>query len=233
MGKARGRGGGKPRNPRPKRAGDPDSSSEEETSFKPTQRGLGRQGNNVGMLPSSDESEGEEEVQEGAQPGPDGAPAVVAPPVAVVPVAAPAPKPKPPARPVAARKDDSSSEEDETDEDEDSSDEDDAPAAGARPLPSRPAAAAAPQNYLSQPAKPKDVAVIERDPEEIRQEVERLALIRKKRDADKVQRIKMDGWDRYLPVGDGNRPAWALLRNATMSGARWFIDGDSTLSFQM
>lgn len=41
MGKARGRGGGKPRNPRPKRAGDPDSSSEEETSFKPTQRGLG------------------------------------------------------------------------------------------------------------------------------------------------------------------------------------------------
>lgn len=117
----------------------------------------GRQGNNVGMLPSSDESsEGEEEVQEGGQPGKDALPAVVAPPAAVVPVvAAPAPKPKPPPRP-AARDDDSSSEEDDSDSEEDSSDEDDAPAASARPLPSRPAApAASTQHYLSQPAAPK------------------------------------------------------------------------------
>lgn len=43
------------------------------------------------------------------------------------------------------------------------------------------------------------------DPEEVRRNLERLEMIRKKREEDRLQRIKDEGWDRYAPESDTNR----------------------------
>lgn len=44
------------------------------------------------------------------------------------------------------------------------------------------------------------------DPEQIRKDLERLELIRKKREDDRKKRIDADGWDRFAPVTETNKP---------------------------
>ncbi len=45
----------------------------------------------------------------------------------------------------------------------------------------------------------------EPDPEEIKRNLERLELIKKKREEDRLKRIQDEGWDRYAPESDTNR----------------------------
>ncbi len=68
---------------------------------------------------------------------------------------------------------------------------------------------------------------VERDPEELRKEMERLEIIRKKRcdiacipeiksylilsfvvfrEVDRKKRIEQDGWDRFAPISETNKP---------------------------
>ncbi|GAB4820041.1 hypothetical protein N2152v2_007087 [Parachlorella kessleri] len=48
------------------------------------------------------------------------------------------------------------------------------------------------------------------DPEQMRADMERLALIRKKREEDRLKRIQEEGFDRYAPPGDANRRSDAV-----------------------
>ena len=47
---------------------------------------------------------------------------------------------------------------------------------------------------------------MERSAEDIRKEMERLEIIRKKREDDRKKRIEKEGWDRFAPVSETNRP---------------------------
>ncbi|KAI8476689.1 MAG: hypothetical protein J3K34DRAFT_400147 [Monoraphidium minutum] len=79
------------------------------------------------------------------------------------------------------------------DEDEDGSDDessdDDAPA---------------PAQQAAAPRKKKDDDAP--DPEQIRKDIERLEMIKNRREADRLKRIKDEGWDRFAPVSDTNKP---------------------------
>ncbi|KAK9839327.1 hypothetical protein WJX81_008209 [Elliptochloris bilobata] len=44
------------------------------------------------------------------------------------------------------------------------------------------------------------------DPEQARKDLERLELTRKKREDDRLKRIRDEGWDRFAPVTDTNKP---------------------------
>ncbi|PNW84425.1 hypothetical protein CHLRE_03g144647v5 [Chlamydomonas reinhardtii] len=57
-------------------------------------------------------------------------------------------------------------------------------------------------------APPRKKAPVEepRTEEQIRKDLERLELIKKKREDDRLKRIATEGWDRYAPVSDTNRP---------------------------
>jgi len=46
----------------------------------------------------------------------------------------------------------------------------------------------------------------EPDPEQMRKDMEKLALIRAKREADAAKRIAKDGWDRMKPMSESNHP---------------------------
>ncbi|KAJ9517316.1 hypothetical protein QJQ45_016685 [Haematococcus lacustris] len=106
--------------------------------------------------------------------------------------AKPAPKPAP--KPAAKKPADSDS--DESSSEDESSSSDDAPV----------------NDYLSGPRVPKKVASTteERDPETIRKDLERLELIRAKREQDRAKRIAAEGWDRFAPVSDTNRSGGRL-----------------------
>ena len=52
----------------------------------------------------------------------------------------------------------------------------------------------------------RDVEPVERSAEDIRKEMERLEIIRKKREDDRKKRIEREGWDRFAPVSETNRP---------------------------
>lgn len=134
----------------------------------------------VGMLPPSDsEEEEEEEGQKTAAPAEAGDAAAEKP-------AASTSKAPAPTKAVAAGDDDSDSDEDDSD-----SDSDDAPEyLRAAPAP-RPKKAAPPQ---------------EKTAEEVRKDLERLELIRKKREDDRLRRVAAEGWDRFAPVTETNRP---------------------------
>ena len=46
----------------------------------------------------------------------------------------------------------------------------------------------------------------EPDPEQVSKDMERLALIKKKREQQAADRISKDGWDRMKPMSETNRP---------------------------
>eukprot|EP00955_Chlamydomonas_euryale_P061131 357922-Chlamydomonas_euryale.AAC.1 len=46
----------------------------------------------------------------------------------------------------------------------------------------------------------------EKSAEEIAADMERLALIRKRREDDRLKRIATEGWDRYAPLSETNHP---------------------------
>lgn len=46
----------------------------------------------------------------------------------------------------------------------------------------------------------------EPDPEQVAKDLERLALIKKRREEQKAKRIEADGWDRMLPMSETNKP---------------------------
>ncbi|KXZ43372.1 hypothetical protein GPECTOR_92g595 [Gonium pectorale] len=55
-------------------------------------------------------------------------------------------------------------------------------------------------------ARKKEPVVEPRSEEQIRKDLERLELIRKKREDDRLKRIATEGWDRYAPVTETNKP---------------------------
>lgn len=61
--------------------------------------------------------------------------------------------------------------------------------------------------YLSSsaPRKKKEVEE-EPDPAQIAKDMERLALIKRKREEDRLKRIADEGWDRFAPVSETNKP---------------------------
>ncbi|KIZ07482.1 hypothetical protein MNEG_0469 [Monoraphidium neglectum] len=46
----------------------------------------------------------------------------------------------------------------------------------------------------------------EPDPAQIRKDMERLELIKNRREQDRLKRIRDEGWDRYAPISDTNKP---------------------------
>eukprot|EP00775_Hariotina_reticulata_P007309 gene7309-7522_t len=46
----------------------------------------------------------------------------------------------------------------------------------------------------------------EPDPEQIRKDLDRLELIKKKRETDRLKRIAEEGWDRFAPISETNQP---------------------------
>uniref|UniRef100_A0A7R9YRY0 Uncharacterized protein n=1 Tax=Chlamydomonas euryale TaxID=1486919 RepID=A0A7R9YRY0_9CHLO len=76
------------------------------------------------------------------------------------------------------------------DDDDDSESSDDGPA----------------NDYLSAPRPKKQVEKEEKSAEEIAADMERLALIRKRREDDRLKRIATEGWDRYAPLSETNHP---------------------------
>lgn len=134
---------------------------------------------NVGMMPPSDseEEEGAEGPKEGAEPKPKDGEASAAAVSVVKPAVKKAPAPG------------SDSEEDSDDDSDDSEDSEPEKGAPAAPKP-KPKAAGPP---------------IERTAEQVRKDLERLDLIRTKREEDRLKRIADDGWDRYSPVTETNR----------------------------
>lgn len=132
------------------------------------------------MLPPSDSEEDEEAGEEGADKAKEAK------------EAKPAAAAKPAGQPKTAGQlppSDSDEDEDEGSEEEESSEE---------PMP----------EYLTQPAAPrrKKQEEDEPDPEQIRKDMERLEMIKQKREADRLKRIKEEGWDRFAPVSETNKP---------------------------
>ncbi|KAG1664100.1 hypothetical protein FOA52_013284 [Chlamydomonas sp. UWO 241] len=60
--------------------------------------------------------------------------------------------------------------------------------------------------YMRAAPKKKEPVVVPKTPAEIAAEMERLSLIRKKREDDRINRIATEGWDRYAPVTSTNHP---------------------------
>ena len=56
------------------------------------------------------------------------------------------------------------------------------------------------------PDAPRRAKEDELDPEQMREDMEKLELVKKKREMQRLARIAEDGWDRYAPVTDTNRP---------------------------
>uniref|UniRef100_A0A7S1X5D5 Casein kinase substrate phosphoprotein PP28 domain-containing protein n=1 Tax=Tetraselmis chuii TaxID=63592 RepID=A0A7S1X5D5_9CHLO len=46
----------------------------------------------------------------------------------------------------------------------------------------------------------------EPDPEQVRKDIERLQLIKEKREKERQARIEREGWDRFAPVSETNKP---------------------------
>ena len=46
----------------------------------------------------------------------------------------------------------------------------------------------------------------ELDPEQLRKDMERLAMVKKRREEQAAKRIEKDGWDRMRPIGPDNHP---------------------------
>ncbi|GIL77079.1 hypothetical protein Vretimale_3142 [Volvox reticuliferus] len=55
-------------------------------------------------------------------------------------------------------------------------------------------------------ARKKEPVAEPRSEEQVRKDLERLELIRKKREEDRQKRIAEEGWDRFAPISDTNRP---------------------------
>ncbi|GLC37443.1 hypothetical protein PLESTM_000585200 [Pleodorina starrii] len=55
-------------------------------------------------------------------------------------------------------------------------------------------------------ARKKEPVVEPRSEEQVRKDLERLELIRKKREEDRLKRIATEGWDRFAPVSETNKP---------------------------
>lgn len=168
--------GGKYHKKAPRRGPGEEEESSEEEEF--IQRGVGGQRANVGMLPPSD-SEEEAEGEEGAEPKPKKEAD------ASTSAAAAGGQSK-----TAGKMPPSDSEEEDDDDDDDDSDDDPTP------------------EYLraAPTARKKEPAVEPRSEEQLKKDFERLEIIKKKREEDRLKRIATEGWDRYAPVSDTNRP---------------------------
>ena len=46
----------------------------------------------------------------------------------------------------------------------------------------------------------------EADPEQIAKDMEKLALVKQRREQQRLQRIEKDGWDRLAPMSETNHP---------------------------
>ena len=44
------------------------------------------------------------------------------------------------------------------------------------------------------------------DPEQMREDMERLELVKRRREEQRLERIAKEGWDRFAPLCDTNRP---------------------------
>ncbi|EFJ45411.1 hypothetical protein VOLCADRAFT_118369 [Volvox carteri f. nagariensis] len=55
-------------------------------------------------------------------------------------------------------------------------------------------------------ARKKEPVVEPRSEEQVRKDLDRLELIRKKREEDRLKRIADEGWDRFAPISDTNKP---------------------------
>mmetsp|Transcript_35 Transcript_35/g.62 ORF Transcript_35/g.62 Transcript_35/m.62 type:complete len:184 (-) Transcript_35:878-1429(-) len=114
----------------------------------------------------------------------------------------PTPKPKPKEQPKQQSKTAGALPPNSSDEDESSDEEssDDEPAGN---------------DYLTAPRTAKAPPAAEvRSAEQIRKDLERLTLIKKRREDDRLDRIAKEGWDRYAPVADGNRPPGSVSTEA-------------------
>lgn len=192
MGKTRGHGSRRGAYKSRSKREEGDDSSEEEYEQP---RGLGGQSATAGMLPPSD-SEDEEESGDGgeakeakAKGGAEGGEAAAA-------AKEKKPKKAKGGQSRNAGKLPPSGSEDE-DEDEESEEESDDESSDEAPEPA----------YLSQPAAPRrKKGDDEPDPEQIRKDMERLEMIKQRREQDRLKRIKDEGWDRFAPISETNKP---------------------------
>ncbi|GFR42101.1 hypothetical protein Agub_g2943 [Astrephomene gubernaculifera] len=162
---------------KPRRGPAEEEEGSEEEEYEP-QRGIGAQRANVGMLPPSDSED--EEGEPAAKP------------------AAKATGEASTSQPAAAsggqgknagKMPPSDSDEEGSGSDDDSDDD---------PTP----------EYLraAPTARKKEPEVEPRSEEQVRKDLERLELIRKKREEDRLKRIATEGWDRFAPVSETNKP---------------------------
>lgn len=54
----------------------------------------------------------------------------------------------------------------------------------------------------------------EPDPEQVRKDMERLQMIKDKREKERQARIAKEGWDRFAPVSETNKPPGGAPRPA-------------------
>jgi hypothetical protein len=64
----------------------------------------------------------------------------------------------------------------------------------------------APQGAVAAEAPRRRKNEEEPDPEEIAKDMERLKLIKEKREQQRLERIRKEGWDRFAPVTGTNKP---------------------------
>ncbi|GBG00379.1 hypothetical protein Rsub_13061 [Raphidocelis subcapitata] len=193
MGKTRGHGSRRGAyKGRGKGRGEEDEESSEEEYEQP--RGLGGQASTVGMLPPSDsdsddgeeKAEKKEEKKEGEKEGEKEEKKEKK----------KEKKEKKSAQSKNAGKlppSGSEDEEEDSSEEEDSGSDSDSDGA---PAPA----------YLTQAAPRKKKTDDELDPETIRRDMERLQMIKERREQDRLKRIADEGWDRFAPVSETNKP---------------------------
>eukprot|EP00882_Tetradesmus_deserticola_P005202 GHRQ01005479.1.p2 GENE.GHRQ01005479.1~~GHRQ01005479.1.p2 ORF type:complete len:175 (+),score=72.59 GHRQ01005479.1:193-717(+) len=141
------------------------------------QRGLGGQRSNVGMLPPSDSGD-EDEGEEGKAASKQKQEEKAS-------------NSKAGQSKTAGKLPASGSEDEDEDEDDESEEE-----SSEEPL----------NEYLASAPRKKKVVEEEPDPEQIRKDMERLEMIKKKREDDRLKRIRDEGWDRFAPISDTNKP---------------------------
>ena len=87
-------------------------------------------------------------------------------------------------------------------EEEDSSDDEDKEEKKSR-RPAKPGKPAVPD----EPRRKKD----EVDPEQMRVDMEKLELVKKRREEQRLKRIAEEGWDRFAPISETNKPPGSVL----------------------
>uniref|UniRef100_A0A061R185 Uncharacterized protein n=1 Tax=Tetraselmis sp. GSL018 TaxID=582737 RepID=A0A061R185_9CHLO len=63
-----------------------------------------------------------------------------------------------------------------------------------------------PYGVSNEPPKRSKADQDEPDPEQVHKDMERLRLIKEKREKDRLERIAKEGWDRFAPISETNKP---------------------------